>query len=743
MVKLDMQMPKIPGMSSEYYSIYGKRDFRRSQVLANMNNPAEAVKAEESRFGQNTKGLKKWCREDAKVLRFYGYFVERVEEMGCMVDRIRKVVICYYTLDETLDIHEPKIMNSGIVQGVFMKRAKELKKNNNCTYMPSDFKVGQQIHIRGRDITIVDADQSTRDYYDKELKMHLSEKINIPEKLEIEEVVKVNKVQAVRKEYKGQQMQQFLKNDRKVLRFYCTWNDPHPMYPEMRKYVLHYYLSDDMIEILEVKQNNSGRDAFPLLLSKRKLQKNNDEHITMQDLHCGQDITIFNRCLKVTDCDEYTKTYYQQTLGITQVPVQAKESAKVVHPTSFDEDSGIFRRILAPKPVQKNVKIMNQLDRKVLRFRGKFVNPKSVVDQTRHFVVTFFLIDDTMAIYEPPQRNSGVVGGKFLDRGVYNHYTSSNVKVPFRKQDFYNDAIIAGEFAPQQKIKLVEADEQTLNYCESHPEDFPYSDIQKISDMLCDYAQKQHISLPSLCSKYKPGATDLLKEEFDVLMQQAGVKSIVNQHQWLTLCRYIAKDEALVNIKEFADTIARAQERKEPTLQDSFLCQLRHVQMSLRKMLQKIDHSSSGIVSRSDMEDLLQFYHITSTDADLANYTNVDGNIDYIMLLNAIYKDESGAQGQFTWPEENNDVPIEEDFSGFFGYTTEKQCATEQPQLATQEQTVVASLMPDSIYGNAKAVAILQAKYGNCKYKLRKRLREHDTNKSGLLGMCTICDFNA
>ena len=40
----------------------------------------------------------------------------------------------------------------------------------------------------------------------------------------------------------------------------------------------------------------------------------------------------------------------------------------------------------------------------------------SMEDQGRIFVIKYFLADDTMAAFEPPQKNSGVMGGKFIQR---------------------------------------------------------------------------------------------------------------------------------------------------------------------------------------------------------------------------------------------------------------------------------------------------------------------------------------
>jgi len=43
-----------------------------------------------------------------------------------------------------------------------------------------------------------------------------------------------------------------------VLRFWCVWDDRQSMYGDRRPYVLHYFLEDDTVEVLELNENNSG-----------------------------------------------------------------------------------------------------------------------------------------------------------------------------------------------------------------------------------------------------------------------------------------------------------------------------------------------------------------------------------------------------------------------------------------------------------------------------------------------------
>lgn len=90
-----------------------------------------------------------WLKYDRQVLRFYAYFQEHVVESALENYRLRKVVIYYYLSDETILVIEPRINNSGIPQGVFIKRQKIPKQlgkpQENYTY--KDFNVGANVNF--------------------------------------------------------------------------------------------------------------------------------------------------------------------------------------------------------------------------------------------------------------------------------------------------------------------------------------------------------------------------------------------------------------------------------------------------------------------------------------------------------------------------------------------------------------------------------------------------------------------
>ncbi|XP_024909824.1 EF-hand domain-containing family member C2-like, partial [Cynoglossus semilaevis] len=63
-------------------------------------------------------------------------------------------------------------------------------------------------------------------------------------------------------------LKQFLLHDRHILRFFCLWDDTESKSNDRRELVLHYFLSDDTIEIREVFPPNSGRDNVSKFLRR-------------------------------------------------------------------------------------------------------------------------------------------------------------------------------------------------------------------------------------------------------------------------------------------------------------------------------------------------------------------------------------------------------------------------------------------------------------------------------------------
>lgn len=70
--------------------------------------------------------------------------------------------------------------------------------------------------------------------------------------------------------------------------------------------------------------------------------------------------------------------------------------------------------------------------------------------------------DDTMSVFEPPIRNSGVIGGKFLERGI-------KYKRNTEEQYTYKDLYVGAEIQINSfNFLLANADEYTFSYMENN-----------------------------------------------------------------------------------------------------------------------------------------------------------------------------------------------------------------------------------------------------------------------------------
>lgn len=105
--------------------------------------------------------LPAWVAYDRKVLRFYCYFKENIHESTIETNRIRRCVLFFYLEDDSIHIAEPRIQNSGIPQGVFIKRHR-VAKPDGTFYSINDLRVGADLPIYGRCFHLVDCDDFTR-----------------------------------------------------------------------------------------------------------------------------------------------------------------------------------------------------------------------------------------------------------------------------------------------------------------------------------------------------------------------------------------------------------------------------------------------------------------------------------------------------------------------------------------------------------------------------------------------------
>mmetsp|Transcript_779 Transcript_779/g.1161 ORF Transcript_779/g.1161 Transcript_779/m.1161 type:complete len:613 (-) Transcript_779:318-2156(-) len=534
--------------------------------------------------------LPAWVAYDRKVLRFYGFFKETVTNSATETFRVRKCIFYYYLEDDSMHIAEPRQQNSGLPQGVFVKRHRVQKPDGVGFYTAEDLKVGINVTVYGRVFRLYDCDEFTRKFY-KENGADQPPAEECPE----DSFDKLSKTQKKKlkddplKEYFDAQMgkksdrgtRTFLENDRKVLRFFCRWDDLS-MYGETMVYVLHFFLSDGTVEVLQVKENNSGRDHFPALLKRQKLPKSlhdvapsinkigavgkDADFYEPKDIICGDTINVYNREIKVCACDKFTHEWYKSNLNITQQPdlpieEETKMTRKEMKPPPHngfgsEEDSLGSFLFLVPKVPKKDYKKFNENAHNDLRFLAKFKNP-SVQDMDRRFIITFHVADNKISVHEKNERNSGFIGGKFLQRSkLKNSATGTWYEA--------NDLHLGAEVEINKyKFKLVKADEFTLKFMEGDAGQFPCADINRIMKQLQQMFSSKSGNIRDVFRQLDFDKNGTLSyDEFKKFLFEAGFK--LNEHEILTVCRaYDADGNGEINLVEFARRVHGSDSRGE------------------------------------------------------------------------------------------------------------------------------------------------------------------------------------
>lgn len=203
----------------------------------------------------------KWLKYDKQTLCFEGYFQEPVHESKVENFRIRKCEFYYYLDDDTLHVAEPKVENSGIPQGIFLKRHKVPKGPDapGEVYTFKDLNLGTNISLYDRVFRLVNCDTFTRNFYadhgitlnppeDYPTDLHekdiILSKTKIPPPDFAESKEYVEKKLAGGRPNKG--LQKFLENDRKVLSYDIVWDD-RGADGGLKFYKMDFFLSDDTV----------------------------------------------------------------------------------------------------------------------------------------------------------------------------------------------------------------------------------------------------------------------------------------------------------------------------------------------------------------------------------------------------------------------------------------------------------------------------------------------------------------
>ncbi|KAL6255776.1 hypothetical protein P5V15_013019 [Pogonomyrmex californicus] len=626
-----------------------------------------------------------WLAYDGQRLMFKAFFQETVQEKWKTAFHIRVVNISFFLEDGTMKIVEPSVDNSGLEQGVLVRRQRIPIPDpvKYRYYDVLDLNVGKEPEIYGRVYKIVDCDKFTRQFLNR-MGISVPDPIDIP-KDPYHEIQKAEREVFPKKPNRTiDTLGNFLKYDRQVLRFYGYWDDTESPHGIVHDLELHYYLSDNTMEIKENIPPN-GRDSGPMLVKRMKIPKfytglepigaenrftvlnvlgeNIRQGYYMMDsldtgkitdyykdneLAIGAEISVFGRRIVITDMDAFTKEYYRTKYGLD-------DFTPLIHPRkddelyqkveryippyngfgSYDDSLGNCFTVIPKPPKTDFIKFLYHdkqgFNSHVLRFRAKMIS-KIPENEERQFIIRVFLMDDTISIFELAKQNSGFQRSLFQKRmpimlPCQNIFTSKKPEY-YKSQDFYIGARLnLYDF----HFEITSADVYALRYMELHCDKFPKANRKIIMEKLRESLQpvyKEFIQLYAPPESTKDNIRVLGYEKLrEALRRYMGDK--ITEHEMITIARYYSSHEKIEH---------RSREYVRRLLHTELYRFLWNDLDCLEKDLHHWDEDRTGFLPRESLYTILRGCRIP-VDVELLNsmlnhlHKAEDGRIDYKDML--------------------------------------------------------------------------------------------------------------
>ena len=393
-----------------------------------------------------------WVASEKQVLRFDAISTERVPESPSERIRTLKFSILYYLEDGTLSIIAKNSNGDGLPEGTFLRR------HFVDGIQIQDLMVGASLIIYGREYLIIGVDRFTFDYYASTGICQPTSKIDagtqelgVPDAGSVSYPSRCRTPQCVNTE----KTIQYLSNDRKVCRFFAEAR----CYDPIRRFVILCYLSDDTIEIREEFSRNSGLDEISVWFRRGKLHSNGSPVLTSEDpnppfdirkLNVGSTVEVVHQTFFIIGTDPFTRKWFQDMFEI-ELAIEANIPTKTE-----------AKALVTPQPCDQTGTDSDA----VLRCSCRKLNG-SLEEAGRGFIVSFFVRSNEVSIFEPNVRNSGIMGGRFLEKGRYmNKVTGKFMQA--------SDMSYGSEFEIlSHRFRVYEVDKKTQSYLDA-PQRSPY-----------------------------------------------------------------------------------------------------------------------------------------------------------------------------------------------------------------------------------------------------------------------------
>ena len=176
----------------------------------------------------------------------------------------------------------------------------------------------------------------------------------------------------------------------------------------------------------------------------------------------------------------------QYSLGVDMVPIKVKRNPpqKVIHPipphNGFGSEEDSLLNVYYLNPAGKFHEYVTdkfKRDKHILRFNAKLISPVPS-DEERKFIISYYVRDEAIMIYEIADRNSGRISCKFLEK--------SKKKNPYTNRYYSEKDLMVGNtiYLNQYTFRLLECDEYTKKYMRDNAEIFRDSDPTEVIERI-------------------------------------------------------------------------------------------------------------------------------------------------------------------------------------------------------------------------------------------------------------------
>ena len=302
-----------------------------SRKAENMQNIAEFKEYIEVKLkgGHPNKNLKQFLENDRKVLNFnILWYDEKYDKEE------KPYIMNFYLADNTVEIREIKVNNSGKDDYPYLLRKSKLskkpkfsycpgllkKENPDNYYSPKDLILGNYINIYNRPCLIYDCDEFTRQWYLKNMGIDMIPirmKKNPPQKVihpipphigygsEEDSLLSVYYLTPLSK---IRDMIKMFKQDKHIMRFFAKLVSPLHSDPE-RDFIISAFCRDDSIQVYELGGKNTGRQSSKFMERQKVKNPYTNNYYQPKDFVKGKDVYLNSYIFRLVECDEYTKKY--------------------------------------------------------------------------------------------------------------------------------------------------------------------------------------------------------------------------------------------------------------------------------------------------------------------------------------------------------------------------------------------------------------------------------------------------